>query len=101
LDVRSLDAGARKPNGAARFRRPFSRDGEHEAGQPWDTANVGLSRSAGGAEGLSADGLGPETGRQERCDSERQIGTSCPPKTDARKLMHTQIFARRRVRQLE
>jgi hypothetical protein len=96
LDVRSLDAGARKPNGAARFRCPFSRDGEHEAGQPWDTANVGLWRSADGA-----DGLGPQTGRQEYCNSERQIGTSYALKTEARELMHTQIFARRRVRQLE
>jgi hypothetical protein len=92
LDIRSLDVGARKSNGAAGFRCPFSRDGEHEALQPWDTANVGLSRRAG-----SADDLGPQAGCQEHCDSEHQIRTSHAPKAETRKPMHTQIFARRRA----
>jgi hypothetical protein len=92
LDLRSLDTSARKSQGAAGSRRPFSRDGEHEAGQPWDSADVRLSRSAD-----SADGLGPQAGHQEHRDSERKIGTSYVPRTEARKLIHTQSFARRRA----
>jgi len=82
--------GARKPNGAAGFRCPFARDGEHEAGQSWDAATVGLSRTANSA---GHHRWQPES--QEHHDSDRQTGASYAPDTETGKLMHMQILARR------
>jgi hypothetical protein len=92
LDPRGLDVRARKPNGAAGFRCPFARDGEHEAGQPWDAANVGWSGSAD-----SAGAQGRQTERQEACDSERQTAARYVPNTETDKLMHAQTLACRRA----
>ena len=92
LDPGSLDVGARKPDGAAGFRCPLARDREHEAGQPWDAANVGLSGSAD-----SVGGQGRQTEHHDHCDSERQSDASYPPNTEARKLTHQQILAPRRA----
>jgi hypothetical protein len=91
LDVWSSDVGPRKPDGAAGFRCVFPRDREHEAGQPRDAANVGLSRSAS-----SAGSQERQTEHQQHCDSERKAEASYVPITEPSKLTHTQILARRR-----